>query len=63
MTSETFRNQGLFLRNQFQGEGIFEIPIVKKQHISLLANKKNKHFKKQNFNNQKKISYLKIKKK
>lgn len=35
MTSETFRNQGLFLRNQFQGEGIFEIPIVKKQHVNV----------------------------
>lgn len=35
MTSETFRNQGLFLRNQFQGEGIFEIPIVKKQHVKV----------------------------
>ena len=35
LTSETFRNQGLFLRNQFQGEGIFEIPIVKKQHVNV----------------------------
>lgn len=35
MTSETFRNQGLFLRNQFKGEGIFEIPIVKKQHVNV----------------------------
>ncbi len=35
MTSEAFRNQGLFLRNQFQGEGIFEIPIVKKQHVNV----------------------------
>ena len=35
MTSETFRNQGLFLRNQFKGEGIFEIPVVKKQHVNV----------------------------
>lgn len=35
MTSETFRNQGLFLRNQFQGEGMFGIPIVKKQHVNV----------------------------
>ena len=35
MTSETFRNQGLFLRKQFKGEGIFEIPVVKKQHVNV----------------------------
>ena len=35
MTSETFRNQGLFLRNQFKGEAIFEIPVVKKQHVNV----------------------------
>ena len=35
MTSETFLNQGLFLRNQFKGEGIFEIPVVKKQHVNV----------------------------
>ena len=35
MTSEAFRNNPLFLRNQFEGEGTFQIPIVKKQHISL----------------------------
>lgn len=35
LTSEAFRNNPLFLRNQFEGEGTFQIPIVKKQHISL----------------------------
>ena len=35
MTSEAFRNQALFLRNQLKGEGVFEIPTVKKQHVNV----------------------------
>ncbi len=27
MTSATFRNDPMFLRNQFEGDGVFELPI------------------------------------
>lgn len=33
--SEEFRNNPLFLRNQFQGIGAFEMPLIKKDMISL----------------------------
>lgn len=35
MKSEMFRNQSLFLRNQFTGDGVAEIPILKKQDVDL----------------------------
>ncbi len=35
MTSEEFRNKSLFLRNDFTGKGIFDIPIIKKENINL----------------------------
>lgn len=35
MTSEEFRNNPLFLRNQFNGDGIFEMPFIKKQDIDI----------------------------
>ena len=35
MTSEEFRNNPLFLRNQFNGDGTFEMPVIKKQEIEL----------------------------
>lgn len=35
ITSEQFRSNPLFLRNQFKTEGNFEIPIIKKQDIDV----------------------------
>ena len=35
MTSEEFRTDPLFLRNQFKPQGIFEIPLIKREKISL----------------------------
>ncbi len=35
MTSESFRNNPMFLRNQFKGEGTFEIPKISKDKITL----------------------------
>lgn len=35
MKSEDFRNDPFFLRNQFSGYGIFEMPVIKKQDINL----------------------------
>lgn len=35
LTSEEFRTNPLFLRNQFNGDGIFEMPIIKRQDIDL----------------------------
>ncbi len=35
MTSEEFRNNPMFLRNQFAGEGVFEIPKLRKDKIDL----------------------------
>ncbi|MGI5897408.1 MAG: DUF4417 domain-containing protein [Oscillospiraceae bacterium] len=33
MTSEEFRNNPLFLRNQFKSDGVFEMPIIRRQNI------------------------------
>lgn len=35
LTSEDFRRNPMFLRNQFQGDGVFELPIIKKAEIDL----------------------------
>lgn len=35
MTSEKFRTNPMFLRNQFKGDGVFEIPKIKKEEIEL----------------------------
>ena len=35
MTSEKFRNNPMFLRNQFRGDGVFEIPKIEKNEIDL----------------------------
>ncbi len=35
MTSETFRRNPLFLRNQFEAENVFDMPIIRKDDISL----------------------------
>ncbi len=35
MTSEEFRNNPMFLRNQFVGDGVFEIPKLRKDEIDL----------------------------
>lgn len=35
MTSEEFRNDSLFLRDQFPHDGVFEMPIIKKTDIPL----------------------------
>lgn len=35
ITSYEYRNNPLFLRNQFQSVGMFKLPLVKKQEISL----------------------------
>ena len=35
MTSDEFRNDPMFLRNQFDGDGVFEIPRIKKDEINL----------------------------
>lgn len=35
MTSEEFRNNPLFLRNQFDGNGTFEMPVIQKQDVDL----------------------------
>lgn len=35
MTSEEFRNDSLFLRDQFLHDGVFEMPIIKKADVSL----------------------------
>lgn len=35
MTSEEFRSNPLFMRNQFKGVGIFEMPVIQKQSIDL----------------------------
>lgn len=34
MTSEEFRTDPMFMRNQFKGEGIFEFPTIRKQKIN-----------------------------
>lgn len=35
LTSEAFRNNPLFLRNQFKSDGVFEMPIIRRQNIDL----------------------------
>ena len=35
LTSEDFRSNPLFLRNQFESEGIFGMPIIRRQNIDL----------------------------
>lgn len=35
MTSEKFRTNPMFLRNQFKGDGVFEIPKIEKDEIDL----------------------------
>lgn len=35
MKSEEFRNNPMFLRNQFKGDGVFEIPKIEKEEITL----------------------------
>ena len=35
MTSEKFRTNPMFLRNHFPGDGVFEIPKIKKEEIDL----------------------------
>lgn len=35
MTSEAFRNDSMFLRNQFETDGTFEMPVIKKQKVNL----------------------------
>lgn len=35
MTSENFRTNPMFLRNQFKGDGIFDIPLLKTDEIDL----------------------------
>lgn len=35
MTSEEFRTNPMFLRNQFKGDGVFEIPKIRKEEIEL----------------------------
>ena len=35
ITSYEFRNDTMFLRNQFKSVGMFKLPLVKKQEISL----------------------------
>ncbi len=35
MTSEEFRRNPMFLRNQFSRNGTFEVPIIKKEEVSL----------------------------
>lgn len=35
MTSEEFRTDPLFLRNQFNAQGIFEMPVIKREKIKL----------------------------
>ena len=35
MTSEDFRSDPMFLRNQFRGDGVFELPIIRRQEIDL----------------------------
>ncbi len=35
MTSEEFRNNPMFLRNQFDGDGIFQMPLIKKDTIDI----------------------------
>lgn len=35
MTSEEFRNDSLFLRDQFPHGGVFEMPIIKETDIPL----------------------------
>ena len=35
MTSESFRKNPMFLRNQFKGDGIFDIPLLQTDEIDL----------------------------
>ena len=35
ITSYEFRNDTMFLRNQFKSVGMFKLPLVKKQEINL----------------------------
>ena len=35
MTSEEFRTNPMFLRNQFKGDGVFEIPKIEKEETEL----------------------------
>lgn len=35
MTSEEFRNNPMFLRNQFKSDGTFGIPVIKSQKIDM----------------------------
>lgn len=35
MTSENFRTNPMFLRNQFKGDGVFEIPKISKEKLTL----------------------------
>lgn len=35
VTSEDFRSDPMFLRNQFRGDGVFKLPIIRRQEIDL----------------------------
>lgn len=35
MTSATFRNDPMFLRNQFKGDGVFELPVIRRESVAL----------------------------
>lgn len=35
MTSATFRNDPMFLRNQFEGDGVFELPVIRRESVAL----------------------------
>lgn len=35
MASATFRNDPMFLRNQFEGDGVFELPIIRRESVAL----------------------------
>ena len=36
ITSYDYRSEPLFLRNQFNGVGMFSMPLIKKQEVRLL---------------------------
>ena len=35
MASATFRNDPMFLRNQFEGDGVFELPVIRRESVAL----------------------------
>jgi len=35
MTSATFRNDPMFLRNQFESDGVFELPVIRRESVAL----------------------------